>query len=157
MRLAPSRAISSSVSVISPACTEEVSVDSLSMGGVSFPPPASGVFVCWAHAEGYAALFHPIKSRDPQLLRIPPRSACRTQFRSVSPEQPIFSAIDWMAAHCEEYSLSCSNTIRTARSRTSGEYFFACLMTPILYVAAAVYWRGQGLLQLDTIWVFETV
>src|SRR5690606_18218303 len=44
---------------------------------------------------------------------------------------PIFSAIDWMAAHCEEYSLSCSNTIRTARSRTSGEYFFACLMTPI--------------------------
>src|SRR5690606_19493436 len=29
------------------------------------------VFVCWAHAEGYAALFHPIKSRDPQLLRIP--------------------------------------------------------------------------------------
>src|SRR5690606_1210037 len=62
----------SSVSVISPACTEEVSVDSLSMGGVSFPPPASGVFVCWAHAEGYAALFHPIKSRDPQLLRIPP-------------------------------------------------------------------------------------
>src|SRR5690606_13287478 len=34
-------------------------------------------------------------------------------------------------AHCEEYSLSCSNTIRTARSRTSGEYFFACLMTPI--------------------------
>src|SRR5690606_31454917 len=71
MRLAPSRAISSSVSVISPACTEEVSVDSLSMGGVSFPPTASGVFVCWAHAEGYAALFHPIKSRDPQLLRIP--------------------------------------------------------------------------------------
>src|SRR5690606_12963601 len=67
-----SRAISSSVSVNSPACTEEVSVDSLSMGGVSFPPPASGVFVCWAHAEGYAALFHPIKSRDPQLLRIPP-------------------------------------------------------------------------------------
>src|SRR5690606_17680828 len=26
---------------------------------------------------------------------------------------------------------SCSNTSRTARSRTSGEYFFACLMTPI--------------------------
>src|SRR5690606_41661181 len=47
------------------------SSDLLSMGGVSFPPPASGVFVCWAHAEGYAALFHPIKSRDPQLLRIP--------------------------------------------------------------------------------------
>src|SRR5690606_2481174 len=80
MRLAPSRAISSSVSVISPACTEEVSVDNLSMGGVSFPPPASGVFVCWAHAEGYAALFHPIKSRDPQLLRIPQRHRS-SQFR----------------------------------------------------------------------------
>src|SRR5690606_27936037 len=76
MRLAPSRAISSSVSVISPACTEAVSVDGLSMGAVSFPPPASGVFVCWAHAEGYAALFHPIKSRDPQLLRIPRRYGC---------------------------------------------------------------------------------
>src|SRR5690606_38592648 len=75
MRLAPSRAISSSVSVISPACTEEVSVDSLSMGGVSFPPPASGVFVGWAHAEGYAALFHPLTSRHPPLLRIPPIEA----------------------------------------------------------------------------------
>src|SRR5690606_7783047 len=80
MRLAPSRAISSSVSVISPACTEEVSVDSVSMGGVSFPPPASGVFVCWAHAEGYAALFHPIKSRDPQLLRIPPVGAAADDY-----------------------------------------------------------------------------
>src|SRR5690606_27968722 len=59
------------------------------------------------------------------------RSACLTQLRSVSPEQPIFAAIDWMAAHCDEYSRSCSNTSRTARSRTSGEYFFACLMTPI--------------------------
>src|SRR5690606_17146554 len=36
-----------------------------------------------------------------------------------------------MAAHCDAYSRSCSNTSRTARSRTSGEYFFACLMTPI--------------------------
>src|SRR5690606_11370368 len=81
MRLAPSRAISSSVSVISPACTEEVSVDSLSIGGVSFPPPASGVFVCWAHAEGYAALFHPIKSRDPQLLRIPRRAVLENDLR----------------------------------------------------------------------------
>src|SRR5690606_34172945 len=35
------------------------------------------------------------------------------------------------AAHCDAYSRSCSNTSRTARSRTSGEYFFACLMTPI--------------------------
>src|SRR5690606_32310322 len=68
----------------------------------------------------------PISGRLPRS-----RSACRTQLRSVSPEQPIFAAIDWMAAHCDAYSRSCSNTSRTARSRTSGEYFFACLMTPI--------------------------
>jgi hypothetical protein len=35
--------------------------------------------------------------------------------------QPIFGAIDAIAAHCEECSLLCSNTILTARSRTSGE------------------------------------
>src|SRR5690625_726254 len=90
-------------------------------------------------------------------LRPLSRSACRTQLRSVSPEQPILPAMDWIAAHCEAYSPSCSNTSRTARSRTSDEYFVGLVMTPILYVAAAVYWRGQGLLQLDTIWVFETV
>lgn len=33
--------------------------------------------------------------------RVPPsRSVCRTQVRSVSPEQPICDAIDWIAAHC---------------------------------------------------------
>src|SRR5690606_15454978 len=58
------------------------------------------------------------------------RSACRTQLRSVSPEQPIFAAIDWMAAHCDAYSRSCSNTSRTARSRTSVESVFAGLMPP---------------------------
>src|SRR5690606_35626415 len=42
MRRAPSRASSSSVSQVSPACREGVSMDSLSMGGVSFPPPPAG-------------------------------------------------------------------------------------------------------------------
>src|SRR3954471_14127657 len=50
------------------------------------------------------------------------RSARRTQWRSVSPEQPIFSAIEWIADHCEVCSASWSRTIRTARARTSGEY-----------------------------------
>src|SRR5205085_6305585 len=50
------------------------------------------------------------------------RSARRTQWRSVSPEQPIFSAIEWIADHCEVCSAWWSRTIRTARARTSGEY-----------------------------------
>ena len=52
------------------------------------------------------------------------RSACRTHLRNVSFVQPIFSAIDPIAAHCESWSLWCSSTMRTTRSRTSGEYLF---------------------------------
>src|SRR5690606_4247813 len=59
------------------------------------------------------------------------RSACLTQRRSVSLEQPIFSAIDSIAAHCDGYSPSGSSTSRTARSRISREYLFASFMTPI--------------------------
>ena len=36
--------------------------------------------------------------------------------------QPILAAFDTIAAHSEACSLRCSNTIRTARSRSSGEY-----------------------------------
>ena len=50
------------------------------------------------------------------------RSACRTHFRSVSDVQPILAAMDPIVAHWEPYSPWCSRTIRTARSRTSGEY-----------------------------------
>src|SRR6476620_9722056 len=60
------------------------------------------------------------------------RSACRTHLRSVSAVQPIFDAIEPIAAHCESYSASCSNRRRTARSRTSGEYLFDVLIDPIL-------------------------
>jgi hypothetical protein len=49
------------------------------------------------------------------------RSTCRTQWRSLSPEQPILAAMDRIASSCEVYSSQCSKTIRTARSRTSGE------------------------------------
>src|SRR4030095_9569728 len=58
------------------------------------------------------------------------RSAWRTQWRSVSFVQPIFSAIEPIAAHCESYSGSSSRTSRTARSWTSGEYLFVVFMTP---------------------------
>ncbi len=37
---------------------------------------------------------------------------------------------DGIAAHCEPCSSWCSSTIRTARSRTSGEYFTGLVMTP---------------------------
>ena len=57
-----------------------------------------------------------------------------TQFRSVSGAHPIFSEIDVIAAHCDAYSRSCSNTNRTARSRTSGEYRFGLFMTPSSHV-----------------------
>ena len=60
------------------------------------------------------------------------RSIARTQWRRVSDEQPIFAAIDRIAAHCESYSRSCSSTIRTARSRTSGEYRLGLPMDSIL-------------------------
>src|SRR6266446_10966116 len=58
------------------------------------------------------------------------RSARRTQLRSVSPAHPIFSAIEVIAAHCDACSWVCSNTIRTARSRTSGENRLGLAMTP---------------------------
>src|SRR5690606_23322298 len=58
------------------------------------------------------------------------RSAWRIQFRSVSLEQPIFSAIEPMALHWEGYSWAWSCTIRIARARTSGENLLCRGMTP---------------------------
>jgi hypothetical protein len=49
---------------------------------------------------------------------IPP---CLTQSSSVCATQPIFGAMDSIAAHSDGYSPRFSCTIRTARSRTSGE------------------------------------
>ena len=60
------------------------------------------------------------------------RSAWRTQWRSVSAVHPIFSATDRIAAHCDSCWCSWSNTNRTARSRTSGEYFLGLPMDSIL-------------------------
>ena len=47
-------------------------------------------------------------------------SDCLTQSSTVCGTQPIFRAIDSIAAHSDGYSPRCSCTIRTARSRTSG-------------------------------------
>src|SRR5215475_15419640 len=58
------------------------------------------------------------------------RSAYRTHLRKVSPVQPILVAIETIADHCVLCSPWCSNTIRTARSRNSGEYLVVVFMTP---------------------------
>jgi len=58
------------------------------------------------------------------------RSACRSHLRNASVEQPNFSAIEQMAAHCESYWSRWSRTIRTARSRTSAEYLLRLPMAP---------------------------
>jgi len=57
-------------------------------------------------------------------------SALRTHLRSVSDETPNFIAIEVIAAHCEACSSWCSNTIRTARSRTSCGYLLRRVMAP---------------------------
>ncbi len=54
----------------------------------------------------------------------------RTQLRSASAEQPIFSAIDRIASHWGAYWPRWSKTIRTARSRTSCEFRFLLAMAP---------------------------
>jgi hypothetical protein len=51
-----------------------------------------------------------------------------TQVCRVCGTHPILGAIESMAAHSEGYSPRCSSTIRTARSRTSGENWFDFLL-----------------------------
>ena len=60
------------------------------------------------------------------------RCACRTHFRSVSAVQPSFGATDCSTAHSEAWASRCSSTIRTARSRTSGENRLGRPIDPIL-------------------------
>jgi|GEM_PF-1864478 len=58
-------------------------------------------------------------------------SARRTRVRRVLGVQPILAASENRASHWEPYSFWCSSTIRTARSRASGEYLTGLVMTPI--------------------------
>ena len=60
------------------------------------------------------------------------RCACRTHFRRVSAVQPSFGATDCSTAHAEAWASRCSSTIRTARSRTSGENRLGRPIDPIL-------------------------
>src|SRR5262249_62388085 len=60
------------------------------------------------------------------------RSAWRTHRRSASTVQPNFSATDRIVAHCDGCSWAWSKTIRTARSRSSGEYLLGRGMGSIL-------------------------
>lgn len=57
--------------------------------------------------------------------------ASEVQHRSVCGTQPVLGAMDSAAAHSEGYSPRCSCTIRTARSRTSGEKWFDLLMASL--------------------------
>src|SRR5690606_20517471 len=60
-------------------------------------------------------------------------STRRTHLRTVSAVGPNFSATETIASHCESQCCSASNTIRTARSRSSTGYFpglFWSVMTP---------------------------
>ncbi len=60
------------------------------------------------------------------------RCACRTHFRSVSAVQPSFGTTDCSTAHSEAWASRYSSTIRTARSRTSGENRLGRPIAPIL-------------------------
>ena len=60
------------------------------------------------------------------------RCACRTHVRRVSAVQPSFGATDCSTAHAEAWASRCSSTIRTARSRTSGENRLGRPIDPIL-------------------------
>lgn len=60
------------------------------------------------------------------------RSVYRTHLRNLSVEQPIFSAMEQMAAHCDVWELSCSKTMRTGRALTSVEYLLGFPMDSIL-------------------------
>jgi hypothetical protein len=63
--------------------------------------------------------------------RLPESISTRlTQVSKVWGTQPTLGAIDSTAAHSDGYSPRCSSTIRTARSRISGENLFDLFMTP---------------------------
>src|SRR6056297_6243 len=63
--------------------------------------------------------------------RVPASTSARlTQSSYVCGTQPILGAIDSTAAHSDGYSPRCSWTMRTARSRTSGENLLDLFMAP---------------------------
>lgn len=87
--------------------------------------------ISWARIS--SAFSHSRCLRRSRSARAPVRlgsawaSARWTHERSVSAVQPIFPAIDCIAAHLHGYPYTCSWNSRTAFSRTSGECFYAGL------------------------------
>jgi len=68
---------------------------------------------------------------DPVLARCTKQDLTpSSQLSNVCGTQPIFGAIDATAAYSEGYSPRCSCTIRTARSRNSGENLLVLFMAP---------------------------
>ena len=61
-----------------------------------------------------------------------PESAWRTHLRSVCAVHPSFDATEGIADHCESCSPWCSNTRRTARSRTCAQYLAGEFICPVL-------------------------
>ena len=79
---------------------------------------------------------------------------------SANQQHPILVAIDAVAAHRDRYPFSCSNSSRTARSLTSGEYRFALFMLqssqdseppkiPVRFKAA--FRLNEGNCEVDTV------
>ena len=76
-------------------------------------------------------------SRVLEPARRPPSvSARRTPLLNVSGVYPNFWAMETIDDHCEECSPSCSNTTRTACSRTSGQYLVLLFTTPSFHGTA---------------------
>ena len=72
-----------------------------------------------------------MRARSSELMpsRTPASTSCwRTQSLRVWGTQPILGAMDSIVAHRDGCSLRCSSTMRTARSRTSGEKRFDFLL-----------------------------
>lgn len=84
--------------------------------GQNTPMPCAG-----SHLLGVTRGFRAPSPSCARVRRSSGQVVVPDRFRNVSPVQPIFDAIEPMAAHCEVCSFPCSSTIRTARSRTSGE------------------------------------
>ena len=87
--------------------------------------------------------------------RMPVSISClRTHSCRVWGTHPILGAINSMAAHRDGYSPRCSCTMRTARSRTSGEHLVDFLMAPSSQWLEPPQNRGQfNSFRVDAYWL----
>src|SRR5678816_2710313 len=78
----------------------------------------------------------PFPCREFDAFEMTPRPAALNHLGPKEADDPSFSPTDRIVAHCDGYSWACSSTIRTARSRDSGEYLLARPMGSILSLNA---------------------